>query len=133
MMPRFVILHHEMPPESTRSNHWDLMLEHGSHLETWELPVAPRVGTQLKIVPLANHRVEYLDYEGPLTNHRGTVTRHDWGRYIKISDDEYQQVVILQGQSLTIRLTIEKQSQTGKEVELRIDAESSDLQTRTEH
>ena len=107
-MPRFVILHHQVPLESPRLSHWDLMLEQGDHLTTWELPEAPEVGTRLNVVLLANHRLEYLEYEGPLTLQRGTVLRYDWGNYTTVSDDADQQVFLLHGQSMVCRLTIGK-------------------------
>ena len=31
-MPRFVVLEHELPAESERASHWDLMLEDGQVL-----------------------------------------------------------------------------------------------------
>ena len=120
-MPRFVILHHKLPPESSRLSHWDLMLEQEDHLTTWELPEAPEVGTRLNVVPLANHRLEYLDYEGPLTQQRGTVSRYEWGNYTKVLDDALQQVVVLHGQALEGRLTIGKVMGRGKAVPLRLD------------
>ena len=125
-MPRFVILRHQMPPQSSRPDHWDLMLEDGSHLLTWALPAAPLVGEQLSALPLAEHRLDYLDYEGPLTGDRGRVTRHDWGSYKKISDNDQQQVFMLRGQNKPSRVTIRKKNKTAKEVELRIEPESCD-------
>ncbi|MEC7696425.1 MAG: DNA polymerase ligase N-terminal domain-containing protein [Planctomycetota bacterium] len=120
-MPRFVILHHKLPPESSRRSHWDLMLEHGDHLATWELPEVLEVGTRLDVVPLANHRLEYLDYEGPLTEQRGTVSRYEWGSYKTVLDDALQQVVVLHGQTLEGRLTIGKANERGRAVPLRLD------------
>ena len=120
-MPRFVILHHKLPPESSRMSHWDLMLECGDHLATWELPEPLRVGIRLDIVPLANHRLEYLDYEGPLTEQRGTVSRYEWGSYKTVFDDALQVVVVLHGQFLEGRLTIGKANERGRVVPLRLD------------
>jgi hypothetical protein len=125
-MPRFVILRHQMPPESSRLDHWDLMLEDGSHLLTWALPAVPLVGEQFWALPLAEHRLEYLDYEGPLTGDRGSVTRHDWGNYKKLSDDNQQQIFMLRGQYMSSRVTIGKITKNAGEVELRIEPESCD-------
>ena len=125
-MPRFVILRHQMPPQSSRPDHWDLMLEDGSHLLTWALPAVPLVGEQFWALPLAEHRIEYLDYEGPLTGDRGSVTRHDWGSYKQLSDDDQQQVFMLRGQYMSGRVTIGKITKNAGEVELRIEPESCD-------
>jgi hypothetical protein len=125
-MPRFVILRHQMPPQSSRLDHWDLMLEDGSHLLTWALPAVPLVGEQFWALPLAEHRLEYLDYEGPLTGDRGRVTRHYWGNYKKLSDDNQQQIFMLRGQYMSSRVTIGKITKNAGEVELRIEPESCD-------
>ena len=120
-MPRFVILHHQVPPKSQRISHWDLMLEQGDHLTTWEFPKAPEVGTCFNVVPLANHRLEYLDYEGPLTRQRGTVSRYDWGKYTTILEDAEQQVILLDGQLLVCRLTIGKIPGNAEKILVQID------------
>ena len=102
-------------------SHWDLMLESGDHLATWELPKPLDVGTRLDVVQLANHRLEYLDYEGPLTQQRGTVSRYEWGSYKTVLDDALQVVVVLHGQALEGRLTIGKATERGRLVPLRLD------------
>jgi hypothetical protein len=75
-MPRFVLLEHRWD-----GVHWDLMLEHGDALRTWALdaPIAP--GTTIPARPLADHRLAYLDYEGPISGGRGEVRRVDRGGY----------------------------------------------------
>jgi hypothetical protein len=80
-MFRFVVLLHETPPGADRVTHWDFMLESGDVLRTWALTEQPRVGTRIEAVSLADHRLAYLDYEGPVTRNRGTVTRWDAGQY----------------------------------------------------
>ncbi|MDG2208087.1 MAG: DNA polymerase ligase N-terminal domain-containing protein [Pirellulales bacterium] len=107
-MPRFVILRHQMSPNSVRPSHWDLMLEKEEYLMTWALPAIPENGEQLHALPLQKHRLCYLDYEGALTENRGVVTRHDWGSYKEISDEPEQYVIELQGQRLCGRATIGK-------------------------
>jgi len=69
---RFVILRHE----GVESPHFDLMFEtsSGSDLATFRCPKWPvTLGTEL--TALSDHRRAYLDYEGPLSNNRGHVTR----------------------------------------------------------
>src|SRR5204862_462785 len=73
LMPRFVILEHDHP-----ERHWDFMLEAGPVLRTWRLAKAPdATGIRIAAQPLGDHRALYLDYEGPLSGARGTVTRWD--------------------------------------------------------
>lgn len=75
-MPRFVILHHDWP-----SPHWDLLLEHGPVLKAWRLLAEPGVGRAVPAEANFDHRLLYLDYEGPISGARGTVTRWDAGTY----------------------------------------------------
>ena len=76
-MPRFVVLEHDFP-----DLHWDLMLEVGPVLKTWRLTHPPASdGGRVNAVPIADHRLVYLDYEGPISGNRGTVKRWDWGEY----------------------------------------------------
>ena len=74
-MPRFVILEHDHP-----DLHWDLMLEMGDALRTWRLP-APPPDDPRDATALGDHRVAYLDYEGPVSGNRGNVKRWDAGTY----------------------------------------------------
>jgi hypothetical protein len=76
-MPRFVILEHDRP-----ELHWDLMLESGSALRTWRLAAPPQTpGERIAATALPDHRLHYLDYEGPVSGNRGTVKRWDTGHY----------------------------------------------------
>lgn len=76
-MPRFVILEHDHP-----HRHWDFMLETGNVLATWRLPQPPGPEPQTMTVErIGDHRVMYLDYEGPLSQNRGSVTRWDAGTF----------------------------------------------------
>ncbi len=75
-MPRFTISHHDHPDE-----HWDFFLEHGGELLTWRLaqPMSNRDTIVARKLP--NHRSVYLDYSGPLSGNRGTVTRVMTGQF----------------------------------------------------
>lgn len=75
-MPRYVILTHDHP-----FLHWDFMLEVGGVLRTWRLVQPPEPGVVVAAELLADHRLAYLDYEGPVSGNRGTVTRWDAGTY----------------------------------------------------
>ena len=82
-MPRFVLLHHQLPPESDRLSHWDLMLERDDtgELVTWALDELPQPGLAIAAMRLGDHRAAYLDYEGPVSGNRGTVERVYEGAY----------------------------------------------------
>jgi hypothetical protein len=75
-MPRFVILEHDRP-----YLHWDLMLETGTVLRTWRLEKPPHSQTIIAATAIGDHRVAYLDYEGPVSDNRGTLKRWDSGDF----------------------------------------------------
>jgi len=79
MCRRFVVLLHE----HSDGDHWDFMLETAARLTTWAVPPLPlpldSFECQAKILP--DHRLHYLDYEGPISDNRGTVRRIDAGIY----------------------------------------------------
>lgn len=87
---RFVILHHQVPakPKHPASEHWDLMLEDKNELLTWAIQSQPHVGKLIEAKQLANHRLKYLDYEGPISDQRGSVSRFLAGRFAWIQRDE---------------------------------------------
>jgi len=80
-MPRFVILTHDHP-----FPHWDLMLEQAGSLRTWRLLREPDAPGPIVAEPLPDHRLEYLDYEGPVSRNRGTVCRWDAGDYVFVNE-----------------------------------------------
>ena len=75
-MPHYVILTHDHP-----FLHWDFMLEQAGVLLTWRLLSEPAVGAEVRAERLADHRLAYLDYEGPVSGGRGSVVRWDYGTY----------------------------------------------------
>lgn len=87
-MPRFVILHHELPPGHERGTHFDLMLEMGGVLRTWSLPELPEVGKVIQAEALPDHRLAFLEYEGPVSGNRGTVSRVEEGEYHAVEETE---------------------------------------------
>ena len=82
LMPRYVILQHIMPPHSGRDSHYDLMLEANGKLLTWAIPDVPSAGLRTTATKLPDHRLEYLDYEGPVSSNRGEVRRIGAGDYV---------------------------------------------------
>ena len=73
-MPRFVVLEHDRP-----ELHWDLMLEVDGVLRTWRLTTPLRAGQELAAGLTFDHRLLYLDYEGPLSGDHGQVIRREQG------------------------------------------------------
>jgi hypothetical protein len=96
-MPRFVILRHETP----QGVHFDLMLEVGNVLKTWSLPEPPQPGTEIECQSLADHRLAYLDYEGPISGGRGSVTRWDYGEYAVERQNDAEWTLRLRGAQFT--------------------------------
>src|SRR5437867_4275768 len=94
-MPRFVILEHDHP-----HLHWDLMLEAGEALRTWRLAAPPQPGAPIAALALGNHRLVYLDYEGPVSGNRGTVWRWDRGEYHTMDETADSLTVLLRGERL---------------------------------
>jgi hypothetical protein len=74
-MPRYVLLRHDTPADPDRPVHWDLMLESEGVLWTWALSEMPSANKSLDCERLADHRIAYLDYEGPISGDRGEVRR----------------------------------------------------------
>jgi hypothetical protein len=72
---RFVVLQH-IDRDGT---HFDLMIENGPALATWKCPQPLSASGPLECRRIADHRAIYLDYEGPISGDRGTVTRWDRG------------------------------------------------------
>lgn len=100
-MPRFAILEHDHP-----ALHWDLLLEAGDACRTWRLASPPASGEVIAAEAIADHRLMYLDYAGPVSGDRGTVTQWDFGQFvwIKATDDEV--CVLLAGRRISGRLTL---------------------------
>jgi hypothetical protein len=94
-MPRFVILEHDHP-----HLHWDLMLESGPVLFTWRLAAPPRIGEAVNAVRVFDHRLLYLDYEGPIGGGRGRVTRWSRGTFDWMEQGDDRLLVRLEGEGL---------------------------------
>ena len=102
-MPRFVRLQHDHP-----FLHWDFMLESGGALRTWRLTSPPQADLVITATPLGEHRLAYLDYEGPLSDNRGTVVRWDRGDYEMVEDSGSRVVVRLNGKRTRGTATLSK-------------------------
>jgi hypothetical protein len=100
-MPRFVILYHNDPANKSRPLHCDLMFENDGVLRTWattqlpydwaslkesssvdgRLPLAIASSNIVDAEQLADHRLAYLGYEGPISGDRGIVRRVEAGDF----------------------------------------------------
>jgi DNA polymerase Ligase (LigD) len=92
-MPRYVILEHDHP-----FLHWDFMLESADVLRTWRLSSPPLAALHIPAELLGDHRIAYLDYEGPVSGNRGTVQRWDAGTFQWEEDLPGRVIVRLSGQ-----------------------------------
>ena len=80
MPARYVLQHHATPDGQA---HHDLMLERGGALKTWRLSAPEKIqeGAEGLAESLRDHRIAYLDYEGPVGGGRGEVRIADRGEY----------------------------------------------------
>ena len=107
-MLRFVILTHDHPVL-----HWDFMLEKEAHLRTWRLEQAPANGLEIAAESLADHRLAYLDYQGPVSGDRGTVRRFDRGGFALMTETDELIVVELSGKLLNGKAALRRLNETG--------------------
>jgi hypothetical protein len=94
-MPRYVVLEH-----TWNGLHWDVMLECGDHLRTWAVDAPIEPGVDFPARALGDHRLMYLDYEGPVSRDRGEVRAWDQGVYEPIEWASDRVRVRLQGLQL---------------------------------
>lgn len=100
---RFVVLRHEKQDDV----HWDLMLETDDILATWAISPPPRLDAfRCAAVRLPDHRRHYLDYEGPISDDRGSVRRIDAGTFETTAPGRFR----LRGSLLDGMLAIDMQS-----------------------
>src|SRR5262249_39577183 len=58
----------------------------GEILRTWRLLEMPAAGRQIRAEALGDHRIAYLNYEGPLSGNRGAVARVDAGEFVIVDE-----------------------------------------------
>jgi hypothetical protein len=127
-MPRFVLLYHDCPPNYERKSHWDFMLESGNVLRTWALERLPRdwqaaqsrtsavhpnclslaIDNAVTATQLADHRLDYLELEGPLNGDRGTVVRVAAGTYRSEHQSAVEWRVVLSSDDLPSRVQLSR-------------------------
>jgi len=108
-MPRFAILLHKTPPDYERPTHWDLLLERDGALNAWALAEEPRIGKTIAAERLPDHRLRYLDYEGPISGNRGSVSKWDTGTFVIASEQADRLVIRVSGGQSLREVVIEQQ------------------------
>ena len=107
-MPRYVVLQHEPEPSGGKPLHWDFMLEWEDVLRTWALNAEPEPNRMIDAEQLADHRLAYLQYQGPVSKNRGTVRQWDTGTYTVHSHDESGLCVHVEGHELRGEVTLRR-------------------------
>jgi len=121
-MPRFVVLLHETPPGYARPTHYDLMLEQSGVLWTWALESLPQAGGgAIPAERLADHRLDYLQYEGEVAGNRGRVVRVDQGLYSQLPAQANALSFNLQGTVLRGVLVLTPQAGDGGQWQVQFD------------
>lgn len=96
MPDRFVILEHRR-----ETVHWDVMFEVGDVLRTWAVDAPVEPGVKLAARPLPDHRIAYLDYEGPISGDRGEVRRVASGTFATLEWLDDRVVLSLTGDQVS--------------------------------
>jgi hypothetical protein len=73
------------------------MLEKEAALRTWRLARQPSEPGPIDAEALADHRLAYLDYEGPVSGNRGSVRRFDRGEFAHVAETAERIVIELCG------------------------------------
>ena len=94
-MARFVILTHDWP-----ALHWDFLVEADEVLRAWRLLSEPLANEEVRAEPNADHRLFYLDYEGPVSGGRGYVSCWDHGSCEWLADEATRIEIVLRGTKL---------------------------------
>lgn len=107
-----MVLRHEGHAGPAAADHWDLMLEDGGALATWQLWRWPVDGSGAGDAAdeIFRHRAAYLEYEGPVSGDRGTVRRVDEGRYVRLSGQKDRWEVRFEGGMLRGRFVLARVS-----------------------
>ena len=108
-MPSFVIHEHS----GWGQTHYDLMLELGQAMATWQFARSPlEMGAEpLPALRLPDHRLHYLTYQGPVSKGRGQVRRIEEGSYALVSREEGRWLIDVQGRVLSGRIELACQSE----------------------
>ena len=104
---RFAILQHDYP-----TLHWDIFLQEGNRLLSWRGDHHGHFLNGGLVVQTDDHRLVYLDYQGPLTGQRGTVRRIDGGALAWKHRGEHEFIAEIKGQRWQGLLRLKKIDET---------------------
>lgn len=123
---RYVVLLHRWAEGQSRrgGDHYDWMFETEGGLWTWATDdsLSSDRPAMIAATRLPDHRTEYLDYEGPVSGNRGTVSRVEAGRFRRQpSDPDRFEFVVSGGRSgeILIYRTRSDDSSSGWRIEFR--------------
>lgn len=125
-LPQFVLLRH------TRSTdvHWDLGLEVGAVLATWQILENPerlmRSPAALPARRIHDHRRIYLEYEGAISGGRGHVERVDRGSWQSLKQSATQWRIRLAGQVLEGVFVLERSPEIAEVWRIRREAQEGE-------
>jgi hypothetical protein len=85
------------------------MLEHEGVLWTWALAAEPMQRQSAQ--RLDDHRLAYLEYEGPISGDRGEVTRWDGGTYQIVASTEDDLMIELAEGRLAGRIRLRRSAE----------------------
>lgn len=115
MVTRFALLRHDVPADFGRPSHWDLLLERGESCWTWAMEQLPGLlsgqegATCVDARRLVDHRLHYLDHEGPVGGDRGEVRRFLSGECRWIGTGDARVHVQLESSVICVNTVIEWQ------------------------
>ncbi|HUU85047.1 MAG TPA: DNA polymerase ligase N-terminal domain-containing protein [Phycisphaerae bacterium] len=111
---RYAILHHKLPG----GEHWDLLLEQDDTLASWQLSAEPHGPDALPLaaVRIFDHRKRYLDYEGPISGERGSVTQFDGGELRLLETGGQRWLFELAGRVFRGRFCLTRAPDTGADL-----------------
>jgi hypothetical protein len=107
-----IILHTGCGPE-----HYDLMLEAGESLATWQLQgdcLSLRPGDSLTARKLPDHRLAYLSYQGPVGGGRGQVRSIHTGTYETLDRGSDRLVVRLDSPGVSATFGLSRGTEPGQ-------------------
>jgi hypothetical protein len=107
-VPRFVVLKHV----AATGTHWDFMLETREALATWSLAEEPDSAPLVPAHALPDHRMAYLDYEGPISEGRGFVTQWDHGTFQLEKYDRDEVAALVAGEKLLGQVTLRRSAES---------------------
>ncbi len=88
------------------------MFEQDAVLRTWAMAEPLRASAVVEAEQLADHRLAYLEYEGPVSRNRGTVERWDAGQYRLESADDDHWTATLDGERIYGLVTLKRRDST---------------------